>query len=135
MPITGQGIHVDTTEVDRFLRKLDVNVPKLTAKALNILASKAKAHARSRHPRREPPKSRYSDRTGNLTKSIQVNSARITSLAATVYSKMQYAPFVEHGTRRAPPYPFMGPAAAATQDAILPLLKVLVDKALRDSAR
>jgi HK97 gp10 family phage protein len=48
--------------------------------------------------------------TGNLRDSIHVEPEGVD---AWVLTKVHYANFVEFGTRHAPPYPFMTPAAEA----------------------
>ncbi len=60
--------------------------------------------AKSDHP--------YKDRTGNLTNSIQPGAIEIsdTEVVAYVEARMAYASFVEFGTSRADPYPFLVPA-------------------------
>lgn len=60
--------------------------------------------ARSDHP--------YTDRTGNLTNSIQPGEIIVTDKDVTAYveARMQYATFVEFGTSRAVAYPFLTPA-------------------------
>lgn len=54
----------------------------------------------------------YVDRTGNLTNSIQPGEIEITDDEVTAYveANMEYATFVEFGTSRAKPYPFLTPA-------------------------
>ncbi len=60
--------------------------------------------ARNNHP--------YTDRTGNLTNSIQPGRVEVTDseVLAYVEARMEYASFVEFGTSRAHPYPFLTPA-------------------------
>lgn len=60
--------------------------------------------ARSDHP--------YTDRSGNLTQSIQPGAIEISDdeVSAYVEARMQYASFVEFGTSRAKAYPFLTPA-------------------------
>lgn len=54
----------------------------------------------------------YKDRTGNLTNSIQPGAVEVsdTEVVAYVEARMSYATFVEFGTSRADPYPFLVPA-------------------------
>lgn len=58
----------------------------------------------------------YTDRTGNLTRSIQ---SVPTSTGAYLSARMGYAHFVEYGTKRNKPYPFLRPAL----EHVLKLLK------------
>ncbi len=54
----------------------------------------------------------YTDRTQNLTNSIQPGAIEISNeeVVGYVEARMQYATFVEFGTSRAKPYPFLTPA-------------------------
>lgn len=61
---------------------------------------------------------RYKNRTSNLTNSIVplepvIDNGVITGYAAAM---MEYAAFVELGTSRSRPYPYMFPAMAANRD-------------------
>lgn len=47
-------------------------------------------------------------RTGDLQRSIQFRAGR-SDLEKVVYSDMKYAPYLEYGTSRHPPYPFFLP--------------------------
>jgi len=60
--------------------------------------------ARMNHP--------YTDRTGNLTQSIQPGPVEATErmVSGVIEARMQYASFVEFGTSRARPFPFLVPA-------------------------
>lgn len=60
--------------------------------------------ARSNHP--------YTDRTTNLTQSIQQGPVEVSDkkISGVVEARMEYASFVEFGTSRSKPYPFMLPA-------------------------
>jgi HK97 gp10 family phage protein len=61
-------------------------------------------------------KSRVPVQTGALRNSIHVTtegSGVGSSIAASVTTDLRYAQFVEYGTGRGPPQPFMGPALDA----------------------
>lgn len=60
--------------------------------------------ARADHP--------YKDKTGNLTNSIQPGAVVVSDYGVSAYveARMGYATFVEFGTSRAKPYPFLVPA-------------------------
>ncbi len=72
-------------------------------------AQGAAQHARAEHP--------YTDRTGNLTASIEALPARAVGdrVEGGVVAGMDYASYVDEGTSRARPYPYMEPAARATE--------------------
>jgi HK97 gp10 family phage protein len=59
----------------------------------------------------------YVDRSGNLTDSIQPGDVVIEDdeISAFVEARMQYASYVEFGTSRAKPYPFLVPAMLRQQ--------------------
>jgi HK97 gp10 family phage protein len=54
----------------------------------------------------------YTDRTTNLTKSIQAGVVEIQddTVSAEIKAEAEYASFVEMGTSRSKPYPFLTPA-------------------------
>lgn len=63
--------------------------------------------AKANHP--------YTDRTENLTNSIQPGRIVVQDdvITAEVAARQEYAAFVEFGTSRARPFPFLAPAIAA----------------------
>ena len=65
--------------------------------------------ARMTHP--------YTDRTTNLTKSIQAGVVTLDddTVSAEVKAEAEYASFVEMGTSRSKPYPFLTPAIERNQ--------------------
>ena len=54
----------------------------------------------------------YRDRTGNLTQSIQIGPVAVDDkgVEGVVEARMEYASFVEFGTSRNKPYPYLVPA-------------------------
>ena len=58
--------------------------------------------------------------TGALAASITTDP---TKTGAEVGPTVQYAPFVEYGTWKDPPQPFMGPAAEGSEDELAKLLE------------
>ncbi len=72
-----------------------------------IVQAMVTGFAKSNHP--------YVDRTGNLTNSIQPGRVIVQddSVAGEIAARMGYASFVEGGTSRARPFPFLAPAIAA----------------------
>lgn len=65
--------------------------------------------ARKKHP--------YKDRTTNLTKSIQAGVGVIQDdyVSAEIKAEAEYASWVEMGTSRSKPYPFLTPAIEKNQ--------------------
>lgn len=97
-------------------------------------------------------KTRYSDRTGNLTKSIIIGeNASPQKPRAVLAAGMQYAPYVEYGhvhtrastslydiakhgkttSRRTKGYPFMEPARAAIVPTFAAVLNTYLGRLLR----
>ncbi len=129
--------------------RLAAGLKKAVSDTVNTMAREAGKHARAGHARMDagPGKTRYSDRTGNLTKSIIIGGmATPETPKAILTAGMQYAPYVEYGhvhtrastslyeiakhgpstSRRTKGYPFMEPARAA----ILPTFGAVLDKYL-----
>lgn len=77
----------------------------------------------------------YTDRTGGLSRSIQaapvIGSIATHNLRGVVVAGEDYASFVEEGTSRSRPYPYLAPAAAAVDAAI----STEGEKALEAAAR
>lgn len=68
-------------------------------------------------------------RTGRLRASITPKVQRIGGgVRGTVGSNVEYAPYVELGTRRMPPYPYLWPALRAKTEEVIKVL----DKFLKD---
>jgi len=84
-------------------------------------AQGAARHARAEHP--------YTDRTGNLTASIEALPARYVGehVEGGVVAGMDYASYVDEGTTRARAYPYMEPARVATE----PYVEEIAERALR----
>lgn len=85
---------------------LDDELAVAVARGAEVVAFAARAD----HP--------YTDRTGRLTSSIRAEAphGRFTTdtLGTEVVAATPYASFVEMGTSRARPYPYLGPAFAST---------------------
>lgn len=100
--------------LDELLSTLEVVVGDELAAALTRGAEAVAFTAKADHP--------YTDRTGNLTASIEalpaVGSLRDGTLAASVVAGMGYASFVEQGTAHSAPYPYLEPALDANEGRI-----------------
>lgn len=96
--------------IEEALQELEDEVMEALPGIVTQWAQGAAQHARAEHP--------YTDRTGDLTASIEALPARTMGdrVEGGVVAGMDYASFVDEGTSRARPYPYMEPAAAATQD-------------------
>ena len=60
----------------------------------------------------------FTNRTGNLENSIQPLPVKVdgSTISGGVNAGMEYAKFVEYGTSKAAPYPFLTPAVEANKD-------------------
>lgn len=78
--------------------------------------------ARANHP--------YTDRTQNLTNSIQAGLVRVTEegVEAYVEARMEYASYVEFGTSRSKPYPFLTPAMLRESPNYIKTAAKLIDR-------
>lgn len=63
-------------------------------------------------------------RTGNLKNSIQTDFEN--DLTAVVGTAVEYAPYVEFGTSKRPPRPYLAPAAEAVRPAFIAAAKELL---------
>jgi phage gpG-like protein len=74
-------------------------------------------HAKANHARSSNPHGmgRFISQTGTLIRSItpELTSVTPTLITGVVYSNMEYAAFVELGTSRNRPYPYLWPALVA----------------------
>lgn len=101
------------SDVVQNLSRLPQAIAEELAVAADITAKQVVDFAKQHHP--------YRDRTGNLTQSIQQGVIIVLDqeVDATVEARQPYASFVEFGTSRAKPYPFLWPAVAAHQRVFL----------------
>lgn len=105
------------------LRELRQGVERATRATLEAHADRIAGIARADHP--------YQDRTGRLTRSLKrgraTGHALDGSLSVYVGAWTEYASFVEYGTVRARPYPYLEPAAVEAE----PYLTLEADQAFR----
>jgi HK97 gp10 family phage protein len=89
---------------EQALRAYLALVPKAAKEAMDYAMLWVEREAKQNHP--------YTDQTGNLTNSIiaGVTTATSDQVVGGLGAGMYYAPFVELGTSKAPPYPFIRPA-------------------------
>lgn len=67
--------------------------------------------------------------TGRLAASIAFRME--SSLVALVVSNVEYAPWLEYGTQRMQPRPFMGPAAQSVRTSLDRRIKAAIDRVAR----
>lgn len=74
----------------------------------------------------------FQNRTGNLEASIQPLPVEVTGaqVEGFVRAGMEYAPYVEFGTSRSAPYPFLRPAVEANQERLKTVTAETVARAL-----
>ncbi len=94
----------------RNLSNFAQDVVRRVTVSCEIIQAKVSNFAKANHP--------YTDRTGNLTKSVMPGRITIenTSITAEVRAGdkfAEYASYVELGTSRSRPYPFLFPALMA----------------------
>lgn len=86
-------------------------------------------------PRREvvvsPPGEAPNSDTGRLAKSITVDLNK-SDLTARVYTNLEYAPWLEFGTRDMAARPFMGPAFRRQKGSILEEIEQALEQAVED---
>lgn len=102
-------VTVDLLGLDAFVAELSAALDDELPTAMDNTAEAVAATARAEHP--------YTDRTGDLTASIQALPAQGSAMGGTLHGLVmagtEYASFVEKGTSRSAPYPYLEPAAAA----------------------
>ena len=73
--------------------------------------------------------------TGTLRASIGIDvlgDGRAAAMSAVIGPSVHYGPYLEFGTRRMPPQPYMGPAADRVLPAFEEAMAQIVDRALDD---
>lgn len=82
-------------------------------------------YAKSNHP--------YQNQTGNLEASTIAKPVEVEDgkLVGVVQAGMEYAPYVEYGTSRSAPYPFLTPAVQANQTNLTNTVKAVAEAAVK----
>lgn len=70
--------------------------------------------------------------TGNLKNSIQSDLDRLDSLEGEVGTNVEYAPYIEYGTAKAPERPYLTPAAEKVGASFVEVVARLVNSAIKD---
>lgn len=109
-------------KLQKRLDKLDKEGKRAVAKAINAHAKKIVKGAKERTP---------TTGTGRLKKSIRITKrAKPTRPVANVHATAFYAHFVEFGTIKMSPQPFMGPAFDEVADQIDDEIESILDRFL-----
>lgn len=117
-------MQIDASELTNFAHELKAHVAKHPAMAKAIVKKTAKdieASAKAIAP----------VDTGNLRNSIKTSDLRTVSQSAPsaeVRASAIYAQYLEFGTSRMAPQPFMGPAASKHEPAFLKAMEELINK-------
>lgn len=106
-----------------------------TASAMATVTKKAAEDAQRNHT--------FQNRTGNLESSIiplpvETDGTQVIgAVNATSASRagMEYAPYVEFGTSRSAPYPFLRPAVEANREYMLETVAKTVERALGSAGK
>lgn len=115
------SVSTDVGDLEAFAAKLDQAGDVLVREAPKILGEVAKAIADdARELAPQGP-------TGDLKASVASHSEGLT---AVVEAPIRYAIFVEYGTSKMAPQPFMTPALEAHEDELADKLEAAVEKAL-----
>lgn len=95
--------------IEEALQKLEDETLEALPGVIDGWSAGVAASARADHP--------YTDRTGSLTGSIEALPARDVGgrVEGGVVAGMSYASYVENGTERSRPYPYLAPAARDTE--------------------
>lgn len=120
--------------INDLLRNIDVTVNKfITAQAAGVasVCIDVANHAKENHS--------FQNRTGNLEASIQpepveINGDLVEGKVIAVGNEaagMEYAAYVEFGTPRSAPYPYMQPALDANHDNLITTLAAVNQRAGR----
>lgn len=107
----GVRVTAKLTGVDECLDELAEALGYEGALAVERCATQVAGYARAEHP--------YTDRTGALTASLEplpaTGSLLDGTLEGAVVAGREYASYIEEGTTRARPYPYLEPAARASE--------------------
>lgn len=98
--------------------KLPGLVEAMVTKATIDLEGEAKVNASGR----PGPKVVTGLLRGSISHAVQRRGERTQG---RVFTNVEYAPYLEYGTRYAPPYPFLGPAVQVMQGRMGSLMRVL----------
>ena len=119
---------VDTTVegLNDLLRNIDIlkdTVVTAQATGMAQVSKDVADYAKSNHP--------FQNRTGNLEASIQPEPVELEGniITGVVRAGMEYSVWVEHGSSRSAPYPFMEPAKEANKQNLIDTMKAVTERA------
>lgn len=120
------GIDVTVEGLNDLLKNIDVlkdNERTAVAAALGVVSQEIAQYAQQNHA--------FNNRTGNLEASIQALpiEEEAGQPVSGVKAGMEYAPYVEFGTSRSAPYPFLVPAVEANKQNLLDTVAKAVERA------
>lgn len=98
--------------------QIEAAMNRAVAKALTMIGQKAEGYAKIGCP----------TKTGRLKNSI-TNAIDMGEEAVYVGTNVEYAPYVELGTRRQDPHPYLRPAASEHGDEYQAILKACLESA------
>lgn len=98
--------------------QIEAAMNRAVAKALTMIGQNAEGYAKMKCP----------TRTGRLKNSI-TNAIDMGEEAVYVGTNVEYAPYVELGTRRQDPHPYLRPAASEHGDEYRAILKACLESA------
>ena len=112
------GAHIAGQQrVQANFSKAQAAVLSRLAQAVEMTAVDVANNAKAGHAASESPHAagRYITRTGTLTRSIMPALVSVTNaeVEGQVFTNIEYAAFVEIGTSRSRPYPYLWPALVA----------------------
>ena len=124
-------VGVTLNGLDELIAEFTAGVDEGLRVAFSQTAAGIASTARADHP--------YTDRTGDLTASTEglpaQGSAMQGTLRGAVVAGMDYASYVEQGTTRSAPYPFLGPAGDANDGYLAELGEEALQRAADASTR
>jgi hypothetical protein len=115
-------VHLDVDQaIAELLGAIEQELPRGALEGSRIVAEEAATN----HP--------YTNRTGRLQSRTQAGRVRGSALRglirAEVLGDTRYGGFVEHGTSRSRPYPYLGPAWVRRQDDFARAVEAALERA------
>ena len=108
------------------LRNIDIlkdTVQTAQASGMAQVSKDVADYAKSNHP--------VTNRTGNLEASIQPEPVELDGniITGVVRAGMEYSKWVEYGSSKSSPYPFMEPAKEANKQNLIDTMKAVTERA------
>lgn len=114
------------TGINDLLRNINNHksiIQTAVAAAVATVTKEIAIQARQNHP--------FTNRTTNLENSIQALPVQIDGnmVNGAVNAGMEYAAYVEYGTSRSAPYPYLHPAVEANKENLINTIAAAIDRA------